>query len=335
MDQALETPNPRASVAREVSEALRRDGFAFFRDFLPLSEVDEARREVEALYAADLAERAAAGITEPHYDGVAGHSILTKPTHLLLNLYGRSPALDRLFERVLTDPASSAVLADLVGGDLKLRGYNCTRLTGEHDPRPERGPAPNPHEWHRDSTGEIGFGIFLSDFPETGQGSTALMRGSHVYPYCPREHCLFGPPYHGGNPIFLKLNLFSRLLARRLRNTMTGAYGRRGDFYIFINDTWHGREPNLRGHQGLRVMIGAFASDIPYPDRVAELSPEVLAKLPPAVRRAAPQAGSSMAARAKRILDDVVAEQKIRARGLLFRLARLERRLADRLSIPR
>src|SRR5438477_6291968 len=169
MDQPVRTGNRGTESARDLVETLRRDGFVCFRDFLPLADVERARGEIEALYARDLEERRAAAVTEPHHDGAAGHSILTKPTHLLLDLYGKSPALDRLFERILVDPVSSAVLTELTGGEIKLRGYNCTRLTGEYDPRPEHGPAPNPHEWHRDSFGEIGFGIFLSDFPEPNQ----------------------------------------------------------------------------------------------------------------------------------------------------------------------
>lgn len=332
MDQAVKPETRPAQTADSLTQTLRSDGFVFFRDFLPLADVDAARREIEALYARDLEERQAKGITEAHYDSSAGHSILTRPTHLLLDLYGKSPGLDRVFEHILTHPVSSAVLKDLVGGQLKLRGYNCTRLTGEYDPAPTIGPAPNPHEWHRDSFGEIGFGIFLTDFPEPNQGSTALMRGSHVFPYCPRWNTLFGPPYHNGNPRFLKTNFFSRILANKLRPRMTGAYGRRGDFYIFINDTWHGREPNLQRHAGLRVMIGAFAADVPYPDKVAELTPEVLAKLPPAVRRAAPQPREAVPPPKARILDEVLARQKALARRPLFQLVRLERKLADRLS---
>jgi phytanoyl-CoA dioxygenase PhyH len=328
MDQTVENAESRTQTARELGDALRSDGFVVFRKFLPLADVEQARAQIAALYERDLEERRARGISDYHHDGAAGHSILTKPTHLLLDLYGKSPALDRIFERILTDPVSSAVLEELCGGDIKLRGYNCTRLTGEYDPAPALGPAPNPHEWHRDSFGEIGFGIFLDDFPGPNHGTTALMRGSHVYPYDPRWHTLFGPP-HPPNPRAYKYNPFSRLLARKLRHTMTGAYGRRGDFYIFINDTWHGREPNLERHAGLRVMIGAFAADVPYPDRVADLAPEVLAKLPPSVRRVAPQPRAPVPAPAKRILDDVLAEQKRRASETLFTLTRLERKLAE------
>lgn len=318
--------------ARELASTLRADGFVMVRGALPVDELDQARREVESLYAADLEERRARGIAEAHHEGVAGHSILTAPTHLLLDLYAKSPALDRIAERILTDPVSSAILAELVGGDIKLRGFNCTRITGTYDPRPAAGPASNPHQWHRDSYGEIGIGVFLTDFAEPNQGSTAFLRGSHVYPYCPRQSCLFGPPYPGGNPIFLRLNPFNRMLARKVAAQATGAYGRRGDFYIFINDTWHGREPNLARHAGLRVMIGAFAAEVPYPDDVAELPQEVLSKLPPALRRAAPQPRAPVSARPKPILDEMAAKQRDLASDALFRLARWERRIADRLS---
>src|SRR5947208_16889448 len=110
MDQTVESPETRAKGARELTDTLRRDGFVLFPKFLPVADVERARAEIEALYERDLDERRARSITDYHHDGGAGHSILTRPTHLLLDLYGKSPALDGLCERILTDPVSSAVL---------------------------------------------------------------------------------------------------------------------------------------------------------------------------------------------------------------------------------
>src|ERR1051326_7055428 len=100
MDQTVGNPTRRHD-AGELAATLRADGFVFFRDFLPREDVEQARREIEELYKRDLADRAANAVTEAHHDGPAGHSVLTKPTHLLIDLYAKSPALDRLFERIV------------------------------------------------------------------------------------------------------------------------------------------------------------------------------------------------------------------------------------------
>ena len=320
------------STTTDPRETLARDGWVFFREFFPAELVARAYREVEALYQADMAARTERGVADAHFDGPGGHSVLTAPTHLMIDLYGKSPALDEMFERVLTDPAVAPVLTALAGPGIKLRGYNCTRLTGAHDPGPRRGAAPNPHDWHRDSQGEFGFGLFLSDFAEPNQGTTALMRGSHVFPYCPRWNCLFGEPYHRGLPLFLALNPMSRLLARRVRPLAMGAYGRAGDFYLFLNDTWHGREPNLAGHQGLRIMVGAFPADMPYPDEVRPLTDEVLARLPPALRAAAPQPRPTDVPTAPKPLLEAMWQAQQAPHPALFGLAHAERQVADALS---
>ena len=111
----------------------------------------------------------------------------------MIDAYGKSPALDKIVDLILTDPTSSAVLRKMVGANVKFRGYNIRLMTGNYDP----GPRPSlpteltlPHDWHRDSPGEFGIGIFLSDVPAGGNGGTALMRGSHMFPYCPRWNTL-------------------------------------------------------------------------------------------------------------------------------------------------
>jgi hypothetical protein len=256
----------------------------------------------------------------------------------LLDAYAKSPVLDQLVEKILSAPLSGAVLKELAGQQIKFRGYNIQRMTGNSDPRPDIGVAPNPHEWHRDSLGEFGIALFLEDVPGPNNGATSLVPGSHFFPYCPRWNCLFGPPYtlrQGGTGLngFLRFNLFNRLLAWSVvSKKATGAYGKQGDFYFFINDVWHGREPNTDGRTGIKVMIGAFAVDDPFPDRVVPPEQAVLMKLPPLVRRAAGQYATDVAASGETILKRLRARRSQDRPALIFKLAQLERMFADFVS---
>lgn len=320
-----------------AAAALETQGFYVFENFFNPAQVQQAREEVVAWLDADVAERASGNVTTAWHKGTAGTTILTKPTHLMLDAYAKSPTLDQMVETVLTNEWSRGVLNKLVGEHIKLRGYNVQKLTGANDPRPEIGVASNPHEWHRDSLGEIGIGIFLEDVPGPGNGATSIVRGSHYFPFCPRWNSLFGPPYimrGGGRGLeaFLRFNIFSRLLARRVLEQSTGAYGKQGDFYIFINDAWHGREPNVYGGTGIKVMIGAFACDDPFPDEVIPPPAEVLGRLPPRLRDAAAQTMPAAPVSTLGTIMKRLRERQAKPDSLLFDLARSERRIADGVS---
>jgi hypothetical protein len=325
-----------ADVAN-ISADLEARGFHVFHDFLDREQVELARQEITEWLETDLRERQATRSTHLH-TGQAGKSIMTEATHILLDAYAKSPALDQLVEKILSDPVSSGVLRELAGEHIKFRGYNIQKIIA-YDPKPNIGVSPNPHEWHRDSPGEIGIALFLDDLPGPNNGATSLVPGSHYFPYCPRWNCLFGPPYlrklyrRGFSP-FLVLNVFNRLLAKRVVNGVaTGAYGKQGDFYYFINDVWHGREPNTEGRTAIKVMIGAFPSEMPFPDKVVPPDQSALTKLPPLVRRAAAQeAPASNAAAPDTILKRVLAYRKNHEPALIFKLAQLERKFADFVS---
>lgn len=250
----------------------------------------------------------------------------------MLDLYGKCPALDTIFEKVLTDPTSSGIL-QILAGNIKLRGYNIQRFTGAYDPPPAIGPAPMNHEWHRDARGEINIAIMLTDCEKPENGATALIKGTHKFPYCPRKNCLFGPPYNFGKGLsfFLKNNFFNRLLAKKTLKNATGAYGKKGDVYIFLNDTWHGRQPNLHGNKGMRLMIGCFPNDIPYPDIVKPVSGEILNTLPPTFQKVLRPQPLNTGNRT--LMDKIILSQTPPKLLSLFYWARLERKFADLISL--
>jgi hypothetical protein len=328
------------NVCCEAPGDLETKGFYTFKGFFPVSKVEQAKLEVENIFETDLRQRAELKISEAWNKKGDCVSILTKPTHILLDAYGKSSTLDTLVEEILTNPVSREVLRKLAGPHIKFRGYNIQKLTGKNDPRPSYGVAPNPHEWHRDSPGELGIAIFLEDVPGPGNGATSFVPGSHHFPFCPRWNALLGPPYIRnlgvpGLSFFLRWNIFSRILARRVvANKQTGAYGVQGDFYIFINDVWHGREPNIHGRTGIKVMIGAYPTCFAFPDTVGVPDTKTLEVLPPHVRFSAggydsehldPKLGDTL-------IERMLHNRETRNHHWSFMLARLERKLADRVS---
>ena len=292
-------------------------------------------------YDLDNTDRANKNIQASIHHGPAGTTAKTAPSHLMIDAYGKSPALDRIVDIILSNPKTAAVLRKSAGAHVKIRGYNIRLMTGSHEP----GSTPAlpkelmlPHEWHRDSPGEFGIGIFLSDVPEGGNGGTALMRGSHLFPYCPRKNSLLSTTWRAssdgrvmGRPWLARFNIFNRLLSKRLRNRAEEANGTRGDCYLFFNDTWHGRYPNLHGRQGMIVLVAGFPTEFPFPDEVKPQPPEVLERLPASIRQGlTPQPENSdtsslvywMAANRRRALPFG-----------LFSLARFERLFANRLTL--
>jgi ectoine hydroxylase-related dioxygenase (phytanoyl-CoA dioxygenase family) len=320
----------------EVAAELESVGFHVFHDFLDREQVEAARQEINRWFEVDLKERKESDASNAWHSGTAGTSILTEPTHIMLDAYARSPILDQMVEKILSDPLTSGVLKELAGEHIKFRGYNVQRMTGAPDPRPSIGVAANPHEWHRDSLGEFGIALFLEDVLGPDNGATSLVPGSHYYPYCPRWNCLLGPPYQTkdrnlGLQSFLRFNIANRLLGRSIVKKATGAYGRQGDVYFFINDVWHGREPNTHGRSGIKVMIGAFPADDPFPDKVVPPDEATLAKLSPLVRKAAGQYPAPASA-GDTILKRLRVHRRQTRPALIFRLAQLERKLADAVS---
>jgi hypothetical protein len=221
----------------------------------------------------------------------------------------------------------------MAGKHIKLRGYNVRVMTGSPDHAPQN-PGGQALEWHRDASGEMGIGILLSDVPEGGNGGTALVRGSHLYPYDPRWNTLFSPNFHlsrttAGIPFFARCNFFSHILARKVVDPYAcEAGGRQGDFYFFLNDVWHGRYPNLHGRHSMIVLIGFFPTECPFPDEVRPPAEHLLARMPPRVRAAAaltepPNAGGT------NVVRWLAANRpRLRPFGWFF-LARLERRIIE------
>jgi hypothetical protein len=321
-------------TAEGLLSTLERDGFVVVRSFLDEEVVARARRDLEALYAQDLEERCRRNADEPLFTHGSTKSVLTQPSHLLLGLPGRSAALDECYEKIFSAALTKALLRGMAGEHFKLRDVNCRYMTGAHDEGDFLNP---PHEWHRDSPGEFCVAIFLNEVAPGDNAATALVPGSHRFPWCPRWNALFGEPFYvdrdgrRGLRWLTRWNPFNRLLYRRRMGQQTGAFGKPGDFYIFLNDTWHGRMANRHGGRAMIAMAGGFPTDFPFPDEPAPFDAGALARLPPNFQRAAAR-GAPVNREKNTIIQRMVSARRRDTPAQVFWWARQERALVMRLS---
>lgn len=321
--------------AKSLTSQMEKDGYVVVKSFLDKELVTQARRDLEAIYAKDLEERKLRNADTPSFTHGCTRSNLSSTSHLVLGLPGRSTALDQCYEKIFSDPRTRDLIRAIAGDHIKIRDVNCRYMTGADDP----GDFLNgPHEWHCDSPGEFCIAIPLTDVPEGDNGATAVIPGSHRYPWDPRWNGLFGSPFYitrepleRGPSLLARLNPFNRLLFKRYMKEHTGTYAEPGDFYIFINDTWHGRVPNRHGKRPMIVMAGAFATDYPFPDNPASFSAEMIERLPPNYRQAASREAPINTNR------DTIIHRMLRMRRPdrptdLFWWARMERRTMEAIS---
>jgi len=238
----------------------------------------------------------------------------------LVDLYGKCPTLDGMFEALLVDPLSLALVTALGGKHIKTAGINCRWMTGAHDPPPA-------HDWHRDSPGAFNIGILLTDVPAGGNGATRLIRGSQWYPYNPIHHTLLSERYEGF-PVFRRLNVFNRMLQARMNREEAEVTGQQGDVYVFSNELWHGRSPNVHGHRAMVILSAFYPRHFPFPSKVQARSPEELMKMPAALRAVYEPEGPSDPDEDTLVKRFLTKTDAPRGRGL-FHLVRLERRLAE------
>lgn len=271
-----------------------------------------------AWFEADLRERREQGVDRFEHAGVAGRTVLTPPMHNMIDVYGKSPTLDGMCETLLTDPVTRALVRDMAGDHIKARAFNCRWMTGAHDPPPA-------HDWHRDSPGAFNFGVLLNDVPAGNNAATGFIQGSHWYPYNPVWNTLFSERY-AGPPVFRTLNVFNRMLRRRLQRRVAEAAGAPGDAYLFTNELWHGRQPNLHGRRAMVVLLAFYPTRFPFPCEVKLPPPAVMERLPPAFRAAVLQ-DKPVDFDEGTLIGEIQARR--REHFDLFYLARLERRLAE------
>jgi hypothetical protein len=271
---------------RDVA-TLDRDGFVVLEGILPPDKVEKARQELAALFDIDLQARQERGHKEAFLgDSPIGTTILTAPSHLALDMYGKSRTFDELLDQMLTCPRLLRVVEAWCGPHFRIGSVNIRYMTGAIDPPPA-------HELHRDGPYAMNLCIMLSDVEPGENGATALMPGSHWSALDPRWETLLETPFRlskdhakSGLSLFLKWNIFNNIYRTRSFKKVTGAFGKQGDLYFFANgEVWHGRLPNTHGRRAMICLMGCSAVTPESALRPIETSKEVLARLPPRLAR--------------------------------------------------
>ena len=119
--------------------------------------------------------------------------------------------------------------------------------------------------FHQDYDGETGIGILLDDCREN-EGTTVFIPGSHKWPFSIRE-------------LFIYPRIFIPLIPKEW---VSGAQGKSGDIYFFINRVWHARPTLGKNIKAAAILISIFGSNRLY--RIHEFSGPHLESLPQVLR---------------------------------------------------
>lgn len=274
-------------IKNKESEVLLQNGYIVLSNILDIDTVEKARIELDQWFQEDLDSRQENNVIEAHYpDGPFGHTILTEPAHLALNVYTKSHNFDSLIEKVFSSEEVKNVIEAWSGPNYKVSSVNIRYMTGAINPPPA-------HELHRDDPGSMNIGIMLTDVEEGDNGATAVVPGSHWSALDPRWDCLFEEPFrlknesaHAGLKMFLNWNIFNRLLKKKTLKPLTGIFGKQGDVYFFANgEVWHGRLPNMYNKRAMICLMGLRAVDAENVHASTAIPKEVLDKLSTALTK--------------------------------------------------
>lgn len=176
-------------------------------------------------------------------------------TNLVVDILGEAPELDKVINSIFENPNVKKVLHFLHGDSYKITQVNIRQVV-------QGDPGLN---FHQDTDGETGMGIFLEDRPDE-EGSTVFIPGSHYWPFKIRE-------------LFVYPRIFIPIIPKRWR---AGATGKAGDMYFFINRAWHGRPALKRSKVSTAILISIFGQESTY--RIHNMPEKNLDSLPGCIR---------------------------------------------------
>lgn len=151
------------------------------------------------------------------------------PTHA--SLVGRDPNLDRMIEKILSNPAVKEVLSEIVGDDFKIWEISA-RISQENDPG---------LGLHVDAVGQCNIAYIIND-QKTPAGVTMFWPGSHLLSRFFIDRV--GQAIEWAGTYFLK-----RMLAPLTAEA--------GQIAFFVNKTYHGRLPATSGQRKI-ILMGCF-----------------------------------------------------------------------------
>ena len=258
-------------------DIVEKDGYFLIKNFFKREAVEKARAELKIILDKDEARRKKAG--GPAVDAsVEFRSIYTKLMHTIWFPSLQSPSYLNLTNDMFAAPVMKDFIKGLAGDNFRMRVDLIRRSSGENDWVHD---FQLPHVWHRDTLGEFTFGIFFDDMPEQGGGGTAVIPETHWDTRDPRWDLMLGPEknftrkHHLGKRELLFLpedyvpeaKLNARV-AKKANAKKVEISGQMGDIYFFLNDSWHGRAPNVTEKRWMISRIGCFATEFPFKDDI-------------------------------------------------------------------
>ena len=258
-------------------ERTERDGFFVIRNFFDRDTVIKAREELKVILDRDESRRKKLKL--PAVDtSVKYRSIYTKFMHSIWFPSLQSPTYCKLVNDLFSHPSIKTFMRGLAGDNIQLRIDLIRRSSGIND---FVDAYEIPHMWHRDTLGEFTYGIFFDDLPEQGCGGTAAIKGTHWDARDVRWDLMLAPntnmtrKHHLGNPALIKLPKeysdkapLNKKLRKRCEKNVVEMTGRMGDFYFFLNDSWHGRAANTTNKRWMISRFGGFATEFQFKDDI-------------------------------------------------------------------
>lgn len=155
----------------------------------------------------------------------------SKNGEIFQNIIGIDSRIDELLEKVLKNEEIQDTLLKLLGKNYLLR-----HITARYNETEDRGLT-----MHQDAVGEFGIMILLNDQPK---GSTFFFPGTHLIPMenYKAEKVSWGS---------LKLINFTKYF-------LMLAKGDAGNYYYFLNRTWHGRMPGQTNKTNISIFFDFF-----------------------------------------------------------------------------
>ncbi|MDA8708021.1 phytanoyl-CoA dioxygenase family protein [Hellea sp.] len=258
-------------------DLIEKDGYFIIKNFFKRDAVEAVRSELKAVLDKDEARRKK--IQGPPVDAsVPYRSIYTKLMHTIWFPSLQSPRYHDLVNDMFDSVYIQDLMKGLCGDNFRLRIDLIRRSSGEND---HVADFQLPHVWHRDTPGEFTYGIFFDDMPEHGGGGTAVIPGTHWDARDPRWDLMIGEKknmtrkhYLGNRPLlFVPEDLsakakMNKRVSQKANASKVEISGQMGDLYLFLNDTWHGRAPNISGKRWMISRVGGFATDFPFKDDI-------------------------------------------------------------------
>lgn len=157
------------------------------------------------------------------------------------NIIGIDKRIDELLEKVLKNDEIKDILLKVLGENYLLR-----HITARYNKTDDKGLA-----MHQDAIGEFGIMILLNEQPN---GSTFFFPGTHLIPL--------------KNYKAEKVSWGSLKLINITKYFLTLAKGNAGNYFYFLNRTWHGRMPG----QLNKTYISLFFDFFPVSAKRKDLS---------------------------------------------------------------